>query len=366
VAVGPPAPWTLTKIQEWASNDFPETFSTVAAIINDLTFQELQDSYRLRNYKNPTVRLAPSTVNQLLLVGKGDMLRFKAEKVFVYVCSEKSGVGYLIHHGGNEYTKLSTEDLPRIDFEEPFSDIGNVASSSSAHKRIRALVLYFYLFKGLIQEIQSFATFPEELKKTCLWVGNGGNKPETLDRYISRTPLGRYISPTPQAERSDTSDTRSHVTTNEENRDEMDSDNLPPLNAVADAMQPSNVKRERESDDEGTSKRQATVPSFYSPHPADTDDFFRLHNHIRNSYMAIRTENRLLIETNLRLTQERDTLQKHLEQKEKEIMGMREASKKAAQWKSQAEAGQAAQKELVEFKKEAANAFSRLMGENSG
>jgi DNA-binding LytR/AlgR family response regulator len=102
VAVGPPAPWTLTTIQEWASNEFPEAFSTVAATINDLTFQELQNCYRLRNYKNPTVRLAPSTVNQLLLVGKGDIIRFQAEEVYVYVCSEKSGVGYLIHHGGNE------------------------------------------------------------------------------------------------------------------------------------------------------------------------------------------------------------------------------------------------------------------------
>jgi hypothetical protein len=261
---------------------------------------------------------------------------------------------------------LSTEDLPRIDFEEPFSDIGDVASSISAHKRIRALVLYFYLFKGLIQEITSFTTFPEEFKKTCLWVGNGGNKPETLDHYISRTPLDRYISPTPQVERSETSDMGSRITTNEENRDDMDSDNLPPLNAIADAMQPSNVKRERESDDEGTSKRQATVPSFCSSYPAHTDDFFRFHNHLRNSYIAIRTENRLLLEKNLRLTQERDTLQKHLDHKEKEIMSMREASKKAAQWKSQAEAGQAAQKELVDFKKEAANAFSKLMGEDSG
>ena len=73
-----------------------------------------------------------------------------------------------------------------------------------------------------------------------------------------------------------------------------------------------------------------------------------------------------LTNANLKLTREFNDLRQQLEQKEEEIRNMQEAVKEAVQWKTQAEAGQAAQKELLDFKNEAATAFSKLMGGGLG
>jgi uncharacterized membrane protein len=86
----------------------------------------------------------------------------------------------------------------------------------------------------------------------------------------------------------------------------------------------------------------------------------------------LKTENRVLIDTNqaltnanLELARKCDDLRQQLRQKREEMRSMRKEFKEAAQWKSQAEAGQAAQKELLDFKNEAATAFSKLMGGGS-
>ncbi|KAI8942613.1 hypothetical protein NX059_000666 [Plenodomus lindquistii] len=69
--------------------------------------------------------------------------------------------------------------LRHVNFEEPFCDIGDkLTSSRTASSMIRALVLYYFLAAGYIEEIGDYNTFWKDFGKACGWVARNGERPK--------------------------------------------------------------------------------------------------------------------------------------------------------------------------------------------
>lgn len=104
-AVGPPTPWDLTTIRNWASEEFPEAFNEVTETIDGLSFQELEDSSTIQLINTATVKLPPSTIKPMLVVGEGNRHDYKGKRVTAYFTSDKCAVGYLMSRGVGDYWK---------------------------------------------------------------------------------------------------------------------------------------------------------------------------------------------------------------------------------------------------------------------
>jgi hypothetical protein len=175
----------------------------------------------------------------MFVVGKGSKLEYNEKRVIAYVTSEKRAVGYLMSRGVGEYWKLTIEsNLNLIDFEEPFSDVGDSGHFSTVHKKIRTLVLLSC--QRTHPRDQVFHRLPPGVQMDMSPYSQCGKKPEPQVARKGVSHVQSYIfsngSGTGEEEGSEIS--IDVATLNDENR-----------NTTAIAEQTPNIKRKRDSDE---------------------------------------------------------------------------------------------------------------------
>lgn len=153
----PAPPWTFLALQAWARSDFPDNFGALSSHAA-LTFKEIHDNaeHLTPNY-NPA-KWPTGVIRTVLRVGSYEVSSEDSpiKMVYAFVYGEKHNqVGYVVEVNDHSYAKVLIEShLFYVDFDEPFSYLGNSGNSrGTAQNRLRALVCCYFVAAGVLSEV---------------------------------------------------------------------------------------------------------------------------------------------------------------------------------------------------------------------
>lgn len=184
--------WDKKAIHEWALSDFPDAFR---AVVHPTGLDFVDVDYA--KMKRSRFELSINAPSKLLVIGLYDDGSDPKDKVFAFVHGNHfNQVSYMVERAKQgRYCKLASSDLGRVDVEEPFCNITDGSERTcTTTSRLRALICYFFLASGYIEYFGGYEAFVREFRKACLWIANGGGKPDDLmpksrQRYPTLRPL---------------------------------------------------------------------------------------------------------------------------------------------------------------------------------
>lgn len=181
----PPLPWTSDSLQTWAQAVFPSDFEALPDH-STLTFKDLEDNAtHLSTDSAKLIKWPPDLIRKLLLIGTCGSMNDVEEKipVLAYIHGEKHNqVGYIgrTREGdsvnGSEYVKMNVNRrLMNVAMDQPFYNFVENHSYFTAvdHGKMRALVCYYFVARGLVDEIGYYPSFLKEFKMACALVAEG-------------------------------------------------------------------------------------------------------------------------------------------------------------------------------------------------
>lgn len=157
--------WTLSTIQKTAAAEFPTHFYALPPV-QTLTFVSPSS-----NYASQGRSMRPDRATTIMLVVGYYDGWYEKPQVFASIYREKGRhqVEYIyqtLAHTG--LVRVSYHRSLDINFEEPFSEVEDPNMSSREGKaRLRAVILYYFLAAGHIQEISGYNNFWVEFQRAC-------------------------------------------------------------------------------------------------------------------------------------------------------------------------------------------------------
>lgn len=180
--------WTLRAVRAWSIDALP---GGVRALPDAtcLNFVDI-DSKAIEHSR---FRLPPYTHNKLLVVGTyDDEASDPQDRVLAFVYGKPfSHVGYLRERDSPTagYSKLDACTVKEVEFGQPLYKVSDGRESQPAVlQKLKTVICYSFLASGHITHFGASGVFMREFRKACLWIANGGIKPDNLQLRPSQHP----------------------------------------------------------------------------------------------------------------------------------------------------------------------------------
>lgn len=187
------SPLTSEAVQSWARSAFPAPFRALPrpARLKWMSFKDDKAFRMSRPVHRSLNRSEEGQHKQLLVIGGyapgPDLEEEPTDRVVAHVHSGEAEVSfYRIEEPTSDATDSRDELRPvpstaTVAFHAPFCDVGEDTGGSKAIHRVSALILYYFLAAGHVQELvrhrMDATMFTRNFKDACAWVENQGERP---------------------------------------------------------------------------------------------------------------------------------------------------------------------------------------------
>jgi hypothetical protein len=189
------SPLTLDNVHSWARDKFPGAFVSLPPL-DLLTFVDIDTLKFSRIIRRSLHR---STHKKLLIVGAyapGHVI--EDAEICAHIHADEGTVSFFrideLDDGDHEVHSL--RGTSTIAFHAPFSDVGDDSENSKAISRVEALISYYFLAAGHLEELirhNNFANlFTRGFEHACRWIENGGERP-TIQSSKSTSARGETL-----------------------------------------------------------------------------------------------------------------------------------------------------------------------------
>lgn len=182
----PPPPWTHRTLQGWAQTRFRLDFEALSSQ-TVLVFKDRNESNSYLGANLQQLDWPPNASTKILKVGTySGTPEDEEHNVYAFVHGpNNNSVAYMVENRDEgAYEKLPVENqFWNIKLDEQFAKLGNRNNSavSTTHARLRALILYYYVAAGNLNQVEPYNSFLKEFWGACAWIKNGGERPQPAD-----------------------------------------------------------------------------------------------------------------------------------------------------------------------------------------
>jgi hypothetical protein len=185
------SPLTSEAVQSWARSAFPAPFRALprATRLKWTSFED--EAFRMSRPVHRSLNRSDQKQHKQLLVIGGyapgpDVEEEPTDRVVAHVHSGEAEVSFyrIEETAGAADPRDELRPVPStatVAFHAPFCDVGEDTGGSKAIHRVSALILYYFLAAGHVQELvrpRSDATmFTRNFRDACAWVENRGERP---------------------------------------------------------------------------------------------------------------------------------------------------------------------------------------------
>jgi hypothetical protein len=170
-------PLTLDNIQRWARDRFPDAFAALPSL-ESLSFIDVDDVRFERAIYRSLGRSAPK---KLLIVGAyAPGTKVEDAEICAHIHAGDGLVDFfrVNEYGDGDFELQTVKTNGAIAFHPPFSDVGDDTGNGKAITRVEAVISYYFLAAGYLQEVvryQKYASlFAKAFEQACRWIENGG------------------------------------------------------------------------------------------------------------------------------------------------------------------------------------------------